>query len=164
MAAPPYLTWAAEGFELLPACLILQLLQELQPGSSGSIACILQACWGTLSLPGIHRWGEWREINQQNGSYTGLPLSYGSGKAKNNPQCSLVDGWWPLAFATRCLVPSPAPEVGGASAAQGTATPCPVSWGLQENIVHGRVTPSQCDTTSFSSSLAKHYESCCTLK
>lgn len=59
VAASPYLTWAAEGFELTPACLILQLVREPQTGSSGSIACILLTCLGTLALPQIHRWGGW---------------------------------------------------------------------------------------------------------
>lgn len=126
MVAPPYLTWAAEGFELLPACLILQLLQELQPGSSGSISCILQTCWGTVSLHWIHRQGEWEGNTQQNGRYTGLPLSYGSGKAKNNPQCSLLDGWCPPAFATKCFVPLPAPEVGEHHLPQ--PQQCPAQW------------------------------------
>lgn len=42
----------------------------------------------------------------------------------------------------------------------------PAQWacGLQENTVPGRVTLSHCDTTSFSSSLAKQYKPCYTLK
>jgi len=124
MAASPYPTLAAEGFELAPAWLILQLVQEPQTGSSsGSTACILRTCPGTLTLPRIHRWGG-KEMHQQKGKYSGLALPCGSGMAQNNLRCSPVAGWCPPACATRCLVPPPALEL-RPSAARGHCNPLP---------------------------------------
>lgn len=161
MAAPPYLTRAAEGFELLPACLILQLVQELQPGSSGSIACILQTCSVCLGFTdGEHG----TEIYQQKGRYTGLPLSYGVEKLKIIPSTvSWMDGGHlPLLPGVLCHLQLQ--RWGEPQLPRAQQSPAQSACGLQENTVPRRVTLSHCDTTSFSSSLAKQYKPCCTLK
>lgn len=129
-AASPCLTVAAEGFEFAPACLIPPLVQEPQTGSSNGIACILQTCLGTLTLPWIHRWGRWKRDAPAKRQVHWI--SFAIWKWNGSKQCLVWSCGWMMPSRLCCQLPGSSYHLqlqrwGKNQLPRPTATRCPVS-------------------------------------
>lgn len=165
MAAFPCLTLAAEGFELAPACLILQLVQELQTGGGSGVACIPHTCPGTLALlTRIHGRGGWERNAPAKKQVHWNSFAVWKWNAYKH---SLVRscGWRvPACLCYPASRATSSSSGGGSISCLGPQEPTAQgACGLPENTVPGRVTLSQREPGSFSSGLAGRCKTHCTV-
>lgn len=121
-----------------------------------------QHCPHPPDLPWIGGMGE-KHTSQAAGTLDCL-CHMGVERLKTVPSAVLwMDGATCLCYQVSCATSSS--RGGGSISCPGHSNPLPSEPGAPgKHCSWERHTQSQCGTTSFSSSLAKHYKSCCTLK